>query len=227
MIVRTPLVELSTLEAVAYRQKLRGGQAGVVILRHDSPQPGLALVDRRTGEPDLSANVPLDRFPREAFVEALELTSGLPYSRRGPVRSPLTPTAAGTTASAGDDTENAEELGASAPEAVATVGSADYAAIVKAYTNRKGEISYELLNKTLIQAANANPYVDRMVREGATLEQIRDHVVKANFEAVSGNRQLSAAEVASIVALLDEVSPRSVLGELNGELRRKLGQATA
>jgi hypothetical protein len=220
MIVRTPLVELSTLEAVAYRQKLRGGQAGVVILRHDSPQPGLALVDRRTGEPDLSANVPLDRFPREAFVEALELTSGLPYSRRGPVRSPLTPTA-------GDDTENAEELGASAPEAVATVGSADYAAIVKAYTNRKGEISYELLNKTLIQAANANPYVDRMVREGATLEQIRDHVVKANFEAVSGNRQLSAAEVASIVALLDEVSPRSVLGELNGELRRKLGQATA
>jgi hypothetical protein len=220
MIVRTPLVELSTLEAVAYRQKLRGGQAGVVILRHDSPQPGLALVDRRTGEPDLSANVPLDRFPREAFVEALELTSGLPYSRRGPVRSPLTPTA-------GDDTENAEELGASAPEAVATVGSADYAAIVKAYTNRKGEISYELLNKTLIQAANANPYVDRMVREGATLEQIRDHVVKANFEAVSGNRQLSAAEVASIVALLDEVSPRSVLGELNGEIRRKLGQATA
>jgi hypothetical protein len=106
------------------------------------------------------------------------------------------------------------------------VGSADYAAIVKAYTNRKGEISYELLNKTLIQAANANPYVDRMVREGATLEQIRDHVVKAKFEAVSGNRQLSAAEVASILALLDEVSPRSVLGELNGEIRRKLGQAT-
>jgi ACR3 family arsenite transporter len=54
-------------------------------------------------------------------VEALELTSGLPYSRRGPVRSPLTPTAVGTTASAGDDAENAEELGVSSRQALAGV----------------------------------------------------------------------------------------------------------
>jgi ACR3 family arsenite transporter len=37
------------------------------------------------------------------------------------VRSPLTPTAAGTTASAGDDTENAEELGVSSRQALAGV----------------------------------------------------------------------------------------------------------
>lgn len=222
MIVRTPLVELSTLEGVAYRQKLRGGQAGVVILRHDSPQPGLALVNHRTGEPDLSANVPLDRFPREAFLEALALTSGLPYSRRGPVRSPLPAPPADPS---GEATPDADQLGSSAPEAVATVGSADYAAIVKAYTNRKGELSYELLNKTLIQAAHANPFVATMISQAATQEEIRDHVVKANFEAVSGNRHLSAAEVSSIIALLDEVSPRSVLRELNDEIRRMLGQA--
>jgi len=35
---------------------------------------------------------------------------------------------------------------------VSNVCSADYAAIVKAYTNRNGELSYELLNKALIQA---------------------------------------------------------------------------
>ena len=49
MVIRTRLVELSTLEAVAYRQKLRGGQSGVVILRPDTAQPGLALLNHQSG----------------------------------------------------------------------------------------------------------------------------------------------------------------------------------
>jgi hypothetical protein len=113
-----------------------------------------------------------------------------------------------------DEEHSAEEL--------ATVNSADYAAIVKAYTNKKGEISYELLNKALIQAARSNPYVAEMVGRKATLEEIRDHVVKTNFEAVTGNRSLSLAEVHRILELLDEVSPRSVLRDLNDDLRKML-----
>ena len=38
MVIRTRLIELSSLEAAAYRQKLRGGQSGVVILRPDTAQ---------------------------------------------------------------------------------------------------------------------------------------------------------------------------------------------
>ena len=76
MVIRTRLVELSTLEAVAYRQKLRGGQSGVVILRPDTAQPGLALLNHQSGQPDPAANTPADLYPLEAFQEALELTSG-------------------------------------------------------------------------------------------------------------------------------------------------------
>lgn len=229
MVIRTRLVELSSLEAVAYRQKLRGGQAGVVILRQDSAQPGLALLNRNSGQADLAAHTPADLFPQEAFDEALELTAGLPYSSRGPVRSPAAVAgaavaepaaeAAATTAAPSplDDDHTPEEL--------ATVNSADYAAIVKAYTNKKGEISYELLNKALIQAAHSNPYVAEMVGRQASLEEIRDHVLKANFEAVTGNRSLSLAEVQRIVELLDEVSPRSVLRDFNEDLRKLLGGA--
>jgi hypothetical protein len=47
-------------------------------------------------------------------------------------------------------------------------------------------------------------------------------VVKANFEAVTGNRSLSLAEVQRILELLDEVSPRSVLRDLNDDLRKML-----
>jgi len=226
MVIRTRLVELSTLEAVAYRQKLRGGQSGVVILRPDTAQPGLALLNHQSGQPDPAANTPAALYPLEAFQEALELTSGLPYSSRGPVRSPavVPGTPAAEAASPVAATELAEE--ASGAD-LATVNSADYQAIVKAYTNKKGEISYELLNKALIQAARSNPYVAEMVARKTTLEEIRDHVLKANFEAVTGNRSLSLAEVHRIVELLDEVSPRSVLRELNDDLRKLLGEAGA
>jgi hypothetical protein len=88
MVIRTRLVELSSLEAVAYRQKLRGGQSGVVILRSDTAQPGLALLNHQSGQPDPAANTPADLYPLEAFQEALELTSGLPYSSRAAQQGP-------------------------------------------------------------------------------------------------------------------------------------------
>ena len=219
MVIRTRLVELSTLEAVAYRQKLRGGQSGVVILRPDTAQPGLALLNHQSGQPDPAANTPAALYPLEAFQEALELTSGLPYSSRGPVRSPAV--VPGTPAAEAASPELAEE--ASGAD-LATVNSADYQAIVKAYTNKKGEISYELLNKALIQAARSNPYVSELVARGASEVEIRDHVVKANFEAVTGNRSISQVEVHAILELLDAVSPRSVLRDLNDELRRLLAE---
>jgi hypothetical protein len=186
----------------------------VVTLRSDTPQPGLALLNRNTGESDLAPNVPPDLFPVEAFKEALELTSGLPYSSRGRVSRAAAASRQGEPA-AMEEQENA-------PEDVATVCSADYAAIVKAYTNRKGELSYDLLNKSLIQAARTNPFVAEMAARKASLDEIRDHVVLANFQAVSGNRALGLAEMHRIIDLLDEVSPRSVLRELNDEIRRML-----
>ena len=134
--IRTKIVELSTIEAAAYRQKLRDGKSGIVILRYDTSQPGLASVNRRTGTPEPSANTNLETFPIEAFQEAIELTSGMPYSRRGAVKLSGNPEAV--------DTEES-------PEELATVDSAEYEAIVKAYTNKKGELSYELLNKDFIQ----------------------------------------------------------------------------
>ena len=220
MVIRTRLVELSSLEAFAYRQKLRGGQVGIVILRNDSAQPGLALLNRQSGSADPAHNTSADLFPLESFQEALDLTAGLPYSSRGPGRSPAATGFPGGPAEEGPVTG---ELSEEAPaEAVATVNSADYAAIVKAYTNKKGELSYELLNKALIQAARSNPFVDTMVTNGASLEEIRDHVVKANFEAVTGNRSLSQAEVQRIIDLLDEVSTHSVLREFNEALRKML-----
>lgn len=216
MIVRTKLVELSTLAAVAYRQKLFNG-SGVVILRYGSPQPGLASISRSTGEPVPAAHTNLDVFPVEAFREALELTGGLPYSRRGKVQLVDVPL---------EDVPSAQSEQPSV-EDLSLVDSAEYRAIVDAYTSQKGELSYGLMNKDFIQFANSSKIVATMIASNASLDDLRSHVIRAKFETLTGNSRLSAAQMDSIVGLLDEVSSKSVFRAFDDELRKMLSQAKA
>lgn len=208
--IRTKIVELSTIEAAAYRQKLRDGKSGIVILRYDTPQPGLASVDRRTGSSEPSANTNLETFPIAAFEEAIELTSGMPYSRRGAVKLSSDKEAVDTDES---------------PEELATVDSAEYEAIVKAYTNKKGELSYQLLNKDFIQFAKSSKIVSDMVASRASVDEIRDYVARVKLESLTGNRELTPAQTKRIVEMLDEVSPRYVFREFNDEIIRMLSQS--
>ncbi|WP_035985686.1 hypothetical protein [Leptolyngbya sp. KIOST-1] len=213
--IRTKIVELSTIEAAAYRQKLRGGKSGVVVMRYDTDQPGLASFSRNTGDPVPNANVNLELFPLEAFQEALELTAGLPYSKRGPVKLSGQPPAS----------TPEEDLETDAPEDEATVDSAEYAAVVAAYTNKKGELSYDLINKDFIQFARSSKIVGDMVANGASQDEIRSHIVKVKLEQLTGNRDLSETQAQRIVDMLDEVSPRFVFRELNDEIRKLLSAA--
>jgi len=214
--IRTKLVELSTIEAVAYRRKLGSGNSGVVVMRYDSAQPGLASLNKRSGEPDPAANVNMEMFPLEAFKEALELTSGMPYARRGAVKLEQQPAA-----DAGAQTQPDAEQ--DTPEAVATVSSSEYAAIVSAYTSKKGDLSYDLLNKDFIQFAKSNRFVADMVAQRASLDDIVDHIVMAKLQSITGNSKLTTDQTRLIVEMLDEVSPRHVFRGLKHEIRKMLG----
>lgn len=209
--IRTKVVELSTIEAIAYRQKLRGGKSGVVVIRSDTSQPGLAMLNSRTGEPSVPKHIPLDLYPLEAFQEALELTSGLPYTARGKVKLVAEP--------------EAEKEVQETPEEKEAVSSKEYGAVIRAYTNKRGELSYDLLNKDFIQFAKSSKTVGKLVGEGASVEEIRDHIVKAKLETLTGNRRLTAGQIRSIVEVLDAVSPRNVFRELTSELRKMLAKA--
>ena len=83
--IRTDTVDLTVIPAVAYRQKLTSGGAGVTILRYDTKQPGIASISKTSGEAIPAANVPADLYPAEAFQEAIRLTAGMPYTKRGGV----------------------------------------------------------------------------------------------------------------------------------------------
>ena len=79
--IRTDKVKLTVIKGEAYRQKLTSGDAGIVIIRADSDQPGLATVSKSTGKAVPSANTSLKLFPQEAFDEVALLTARMPYRK--------------------------------------------------------------------------------------------------------------------------------------------------
>ena len=84
--VRTNVVALNSVPGVAYRQKLPAGGSGIVILREDFEQPGIASISKTSGEAIPSTNTPKELYPQEAFQEAISLTAGLPYKKQGAVK---------------------------------------------------------------------------------------------------------------------------------------------
>ena len=207
--IRTEVVTLSVIKAVAYRQRLTAGGSGIVIIRDDVAQPGIASISKTSGAPIPTANTPADSYPKEAFEEAMTLTAGLPYSKRGPVRAeaviPAEEPAAGEAA--------AEE---------AVVDSADYQKIVDRYTDKDGKLSYVLLNRDMIRFIHSSSVSRKMIADGESVEAIRLYAVGAKFRSITGDRDLTDAQVLKTVELLDEVSPKGVFREFNDEIRKSL-----
>ena len=84
--IRTDTVSLTVIPAVAFRQKLKQGGSGIVILRPEARQPGIASISRTSGDPIINQQTDQKLFPEEAFKEAMRLTLGLPYRKTTPVK---------------------------------------------------------------------------------------------------------------------------------------------
>ena len=206
--IRTELVALTSIPASAYRQKLPSGGSGIVILRSDSAQPGVASISKTSGEPILTKNTPKKLFPKEAFREAMALTVRKQKKKCG---TPAVP----------DSPEPIQVEEASDPAAEVVVDSAEYQKIVDAYTDKTGKLSYALLNKDLIKFAHSSSKVREMIGKKAAIDDIRLYIAGTKFRNITGNRNLSDDQVLKIAELLDEVSEKGVFRELNEELRKK------
>lgn len=205
--IRTKTVELTSIKGIAYRQKLLAGGSGIVILRENTAQPGIASISKTSGEPIPTVNTSKKLYPLEAFKEAIALTAGLPYKKQGIVYLK------GRDIAEKPDTEEPAE-----EEAV--VDSAEYAKIVEKYTDKEGRLSYDLLNKDMIKFVHSSSRVRTMVEEGESVENIRLYTVGAKFRSITGNHDLTDAQVLKMVELLDEVSPKGVFKEFNDEIRK-------
>ena len=205
--IRTNTVQLTVIPAIAYRHKLTSGGSGITILRYGIQQPGIASISKTSGEPMPAVNTRLDQYPLEAFKEAIELTAGMPYGKRKPVKvtAEIKPA----------------ELDETEPEAEATpVDTAEYQKVVEKYTDKNGKLSYDLLNKDLIKAGSNSRMVADMLAADASVDDIRLTIVRNQFAAVTGNPDIKDEQVLGMLEMLDEVSPKGVCKELNEEIRR-------
>ncbi len=207
--VRTNTVTLTSIPGVAYRQKLPAGGSGIVILREDCAQPGIASISKTSGDAIPTANTPKKMYPKEAFQEAIALTAGLPYKKQGIVKLKGNQ----PKAEAAAEIETVEEV---------VVDSADYQKIVDRYTDKTGRLSYPLLNREMIQFAHRSSIVRKMLADGENVDAVRLYITGAKFRSITGDPGLTDAQVLVITELLDEVSPKGVFRELNDELRKGL-----
>lgn len=213
--IRTDVVTLSVIDAIAYRRKLPSGGSGIVIIREGAEQPGIATISKTSGEAIPAANSPKKLYPQEAFQEAMTLTAGLPYKKQGSVQMKSGSKAEPIAEEAVSPEEAAEEV---------IVDSAEYQKIVDKYTDKNGKLSYALLNKDLIRFIHSSSIARKMIKAGEDVESIRLYASAAKFRTVTGNKSLTEAQVLKITELLDEVSPKGVFRELNDEIRKNLKQ---
>ena len=212
--IRTTVVQLTVIPAVAYRQKLTSGGSGIVIVREGISQPGIASISKTSGEAIPTSNTRAKDFPKEAFAQAMELTAGLPYKKLGAVSY-----------SKSKVTEEKPVAEPELKEVADVVSSKDYKAIVKQYADKSGKLSYDLLNRDVIKFSRTSSKVRAMIAALDSVESISLYVTGSKYRAITGNRQLTDAEVLKITELLDEVSPKGVYKDFDADVRARLKDA--
>lgn len=214
-IIRTTAVELDTIPAIAYKQKLlAAGGAGIKMVRLDREAHAVFTIDKRTGEGIPYGKVDGKLFPEEAVAEAIELTVGLPYSKRGKLNI-----------KAVEAEKDREDVTEEDVEAIDMVGSPEYEAFIERYCDEKGKLNHKLMNKDFIQFASKSKVVTDMVANGALEEDILRFIVKSRATFLSGKKEsLSDQEVDALMETLDEIDPRSAFKETKEYLRRLLAR---
>ena len=207
--IRTNTVKLNTIQAFAYRQKLGSGDTGVILVRPDVRQPGMATISKKTGEPVLSANTNEKDYPMEAFKEAMDLTRGMTFRKQGNIK-----------VTKKMFVEPAEEV----PEEIPQLNEAALEAISAHYTDKNGKLSYDLVNKELIKFAKSSSIVRNMIRDGASVKEVREYIVLNKFRNIAENDKLTDKEVFLIVDILDEAADKGIFKELNSELKKMMAK---
>ena len=213
-IIRTTAVELAAVPAIAYKQKLSAGGAGIKIFRLDQDVSAVFTVDRRTGEAVAYGKCDTELITDEAIAEALELTSGLPYTARGKLRVTVL-----------EDVADAEDVAETETEKADMVNSAEYEAIVQRYANEKGKLNYSLMNKDFIQFASKSKVVGSMIADKAPVDAILLFIVKSRTALLAGKKDsLGDQDAAALIETLDEIDPRSAFKELTAYIKRLLAK---
>ncbi len=207
--IRTNTVKLTVIQACAYRQKLKAGDNSIVIVRPDTTQPGIGAISKKTGEAVPTVNTNTELYPAEAFREAMDLTRGLPFRKRGAVKV----------------TKEMFTEPEPVPEAEEIVfDEVAYRRVVDKYTDKTGIFSFDLMNKDFISFAKRSSIVRGMIDDVAKASDISTYILRNKIRNVAGDLDMPDGAVDMIIDKLEEVSPKGAYKELNAEIRKMLAK---
>ncbi|MCL2405356.1 MAG: hypothetical protein FWC92_07395 [Defluviitaleaceae bacterium] len=217
-IIRTKVVELEMIPAVAYKIKLKSGGSGIKMHRTDQDMTIFAQVDKRTGDVIIDGVVDQDFFPYASFDEAMDLLAGLPYSARGKVKIMVS-----------DEVEDDEVCTDGAigdlPTAAQMLESDEFKAIVDRFSDESGKLNYALMNKQFMQFAQTSKVVGEMMGKRESEGDIRLFILKNRAAFLANKREhLSDDEAKALLEALDEINPRSAFKELNLYIRKRMAR---
>jgi len=216
-IIRTKVVELNEIPAIAYKLKLKSGGSGIKMHRTDKDATAFAEVDKRTGSCVLD-KIDQELFPETAFDEALELLEGLPYSARGKVKILVSDEVEAEDVCSGDSSGDL-------PTTAQMIESDEFDAIIDRYSDENGKINYALMNKQFMQFAQTSRVVGDMIGKRDSENDIRLFVLKNRAAFLANKKEhLSDEEATALMEALNEISPRSAFKELNLYLRKRLSR---
>ncbi|MCL2379130.1 MAG: hypothetical protein FWC77_08405 [Defluviitaleaceae bacterium] len=217
-IIRTKVVELEMIPAVAYKIKLKSGGSGIKMHRTDQDMTVFAEVDKRTGDIIIDGRVNESLFPYPAFDEAMDLLAGLPYSARGKVKIMVS-----------DEVEDDEVCTDGAkddlPTACKMLESDEFNAIIDRFSDESGKLNYALMNKQFMQFAQTSKVVGEMIGRRDSENDIRLFVLKNRAAFLANKREhLSDDEAKALLEALNEINPRSAFKELNLYIRKRMAR---
>ena len=203
-IIRTPMVELTKIPAMAYKFKMSSGGAGLKIIYEGTDNTESFVINRR-GE---LVATRAENAVSDAALEAFELTRGLPYSARGKVKAVFVADA--------DEDEAVEDT----PE-YNMVESGEYKAWVTAYTGDDFKMNYAKLNKDLIQFAARNKTVSQMVAEKEPRDAILRRIIQIQTSNLTKDKEYMTPEMTdALIDTLEELDVRSAFKEVKLHIQK-------
>ena len=213
--IRTEAVFLTSIKALAFKQKLTAGGTGITIITPDDK--AVFTINKRDGSCVPYGSVDSGIFTKAVTVEALELTKGLPYRRLGAITKVYSDFHCDE-APADLDIEDDKA-------SIDVLASVEYKEFIAQYTDKSGKFSYQLMNKELIQFAVRSSVVRGMLAEKADTGSIIRYIIKSKAADLARNRGMNDEMLTAFIDTFDSMNTRSAFKELNAHLRGKMSRS--
>ena len=212
--IRTEAVKTTTIPGMAFKQKLQSGGAGITIL---TPEDRATFtINKRDGSCVPYGKVDTSVFTDAVVNEVLELTKGLPYRRLGKITKVHIDAPCEETAAENEVEDEKVDID--------IISSAEYAAFIEKYSDKKGRFSHQLMNKELMQFAAKSGVVGKKLAEKEDVDVIVRYVVGAKAADLARNKGMDDEMLTAFIETIDSICTRSAFKELNAYLRGRLSR---